>query len=51
MRQFIAENGRTWKPPPEGDAETILVLEAMAEDRISASDFILWVAARLDAEE
>lgn len=47
MLQFIDENGRTWTIPPEGDAEVISVLEAMADDRISASDFAAWVAARI----
>lgn len=47
MLHFIAENGGSWRDPPEGDAEVIAVVEAMANHLISASDFAAWVAAQM----
>lgn len=47
MIYFIEANGGTWNPGGASNVEIAAVVEAMADQRISAAEFLVWIAAHM----
>lgn len=47
MREFLGRNGAVWNPPSDGAAEVASICEAMAAERITEAEFMLWVNERV----
>jgi death-on-curing protein len=46
LQEFLARNGRTWRPPPVDEAEQVVL--AAASGQLSEEELAAWIGAHLD---
>jgi death on curing protein len=46
LQEFLARNGRSWRPPAVDEAEEVIL--AAASSRLSEEELAAWIAAHLD---